>query len=182
MSNLVIRPYGPPDLVWAAPMLDREFGGRLQARRGELLDVLDLPGLVAQRGGKTVGLLTYQQSGADYELALLWAAERRRGVGTALLQALQQEVAGGSRIWVVTTNDNLDALRFYQRRGFVLRVLRPGAVADARRRLKPEMPEFGGYGIPLRDEIELELATLTGSPAPQRGQRRSALCTMSDVP
>jgi hypothetical protein len=67
------------------------------------------------------------------------------------------------RIWVLTTNDNVDALRFYQRRGFRLGALRPGAVDEARRTRKPEIPEIGDHGIPLRDEIELEL--LLGDPA-----------------
>jgi hypothetical protein len=61
----------------------------------------------------------------------------------------------------VTTNDNVDALRFYQRRGFRLRAVRPGAVDDARRTLKPEIPAVGEQGIPIRDEIELERAIET---------------------
>jgi hypothetical protein len=57
----------------------------------------------------------------------------------------------------VTTNDNVDALRFYQRRGFRLARVRPGAVDESRRVLKPEIPTVGAYGIPLRDELELEM-------------------------
>ena len=59
---------------------------------------------------------------------------------------------------MLTTNDNLDALRFYQRRGFRLAELRPGAVDRARERLKPEIPRTGEHGIPLRDELVLEMA------------------------
>ena len=65
--------------------------------------------------------------------------------------------AGSNRLWLTTTNDNLDALRFYQRRGFRLVVLRAGAVEQARRTIKPELPEVGSYGIPMRDEVDLEL-------------------------
>jgi ribosomal protein S18 acetylase RimI-like enzyme len=79
------------------------------------------------------------------------------GIGSALVMALVDRVGPGGRIWVVTTNDNVDALRFYQRRGFRLRAVRPGAVDEARRTLKPEIPAAGRYGIPLRDEVELEL-------------------------
>jgi mannose-6-phosphate isomerase-like protein (cupin superfamily) len=138
-------------------MLERDFGGRLQVRRGAAIDVLALPGFVAEEGGRPVGLLTYRRAGAECELAFLAAVERRRGVGTALLRALVEEVGGGARIWVVTTNDNLDALRFYQRRGFTLCAVRPGAVDEARRRLKPQLSAVGDFGIPLRDELELEL-------------------------
>ena len=66
-------------------------------------------------------------------------------------------LAGCDRLRVVTTDDNVDALRFYQRRGFRLAELRPGAVAEARQSLKPEIPLTGAYGIELRDEIELEM-------------------------
>jgi hypothetical protein len=60
-------------------------------------------------------------------------------------------------VWLTTTNDNLDALRFYQRRGFRISAVRPRAVERARATLKPEIPEVGAYGIPVRDEIDLEL-------------------------
>jgi hypothetical protein len=30
-----------------------------------------------------------------------------------------------------------------------------GAVEQSRKRIKPEIPETGAYGIPLRDELEL---------------------------
>ena len=63
---------------------------------------------------------------------------------------------GYSRLWVITTNDNIDALRFYQRRGFCLVRVYRGAVDRSRASLKPEIPAVGAYGIPLRDEIELE--------------------------
>jgi hypothetical protein len=65
-------------------------------------------------------------------------------------------------MWLVTTNDNLEALRFYQRRGFVLSALRAGAVDEARRELKPMIGRVGNFGIPIRDEIELE-ARMTDS-------------------
>jgi hypothetical protein len=61
---------------------------------------------------------------------------------------------GCHEIRLTTTNDNLDALRFYQRRGLRLVALRPGAV-DRARLDKPEIPRIGDFGIPLRDEIDL---------------------------
>ena len=137
--------------------MESEFGGGLQARRGELLDVLALPGLVAERDGRPIGLVTYRRENDECELAFIAALERHAGVGTALLDALLRAVAGCERIWLVTTNDNLEALRFYQRRGFVLSALRAGAVDEARARLKPQIATVGELGIPLRDELELEL-------------------------
>jgi ribosomal protein S18 acetylase RimI-like enzyme len=74
------------------------------------------------------------------------------------VKAVEQAAAerGCRRLWVLTTNDNVDALRFYQRRGFRLAELHPGAVDDSRARLKPEIPEAGEHGIPLRDELVLD--------------------------
>jgi len=142
------------DEGWAEDLLKRRLGGRLQARRGELVDMLALPGLVAEEDQDRAGILVYDVRGEACELAAIATAIGQRGVGTHLVEALKTKVSG--RIWLVTTNDNLDALRFYQRRGFVLAALRPGAVLQARQRLKPTIPETGAYGIPLRDEIELE--------------------------
>jgi ribosomal protein S18 acetylase RimI-like enzyme len=130
----------------------------VQARRGELFDARLLPALIAERGGRPVGLLCYRDDGdGAWELAVLNAESGHTGVGTALVQALVERVGSGGRIWVVTTNDNVDALRFYQRRGFRLKVLRAGAVDEARRTIKPQIPATGRYDIPLRDEVELEL-------------------------
>ena len=153
-----VRPLVEGDLVWAETFLDVELGGRRQARRGELVDVLALPGFVAESQGRPAGLLTYRRDDdGSVELAAIAVADQHRGIGTALVDALRREVAGCERIWLVTTNDNLVALRFYQRRGFRLSALRPGAIDDARRTLKPEIGELGEFGIPLSDELELEL-------------------------
>ena len=102
---------------------------------------------------RSAGILMYQRVASECELVAIAASRGRHGVGTALLEALQARLADGDRIWLVTTNDNLDALRFYQRRGFRLCALRPGAVDDARHTLKPSISRTGAYGIPLRDEL-----------------------------
>jgi ribosomal protein S18 acetylase RimI-like enzyme len=160
---VVIREYQESDRGWAEAFMTDQFGGALQARRGEVIDVLSLPGFVAERNGRPVGVVTYRRESDECELAFIAALERHEGVGTALLEALLDAVAECERIWLVTTNDNLEALRFYQRRGFVLSALRPGAVADSRQRLKPQIASIGDFGIPLRDELELRL--LTNRPA-----------------
>jgi ribosomal protein S18 acetylase RimI-like enzyme len=152
----VIRPLADPDLPWAEKLVAGAFASRIQARLGELVDVLDLPGFVVERDGQPAGLLTYRRDEGGCELATIIVRNEHRGAGTELLQALVAQVGPGVRIWLVTTNDNLDALRFYQRRGFRLAEVRPGAVDEARRTLKPGIPEAGAYGIPIRDELVLE--------------------------
>jgi GNAT superfamily N-acetyltransferase len=123
------------------------------ARLGRLEHPLDHPALIAERDGALLGVLTYVLDGDSCEILTLHAAERWTGVGTALVEAVERKAR---RLWVLTTNDNVDALRFYQRRGFRLAELRPGAVDDSRARLKPEIPVTGEYGIPIRDELILK--------------------------
>lgn len=63
---------------------------------------------------------------------------------------------GLTRVVLFTTNDNLHALRFYQKRGFDMVQIHRNAVEQART-LKPEIPLIGMDNIPLRHEIELEM-------------------------
>jgi ribosomal protein S18 acetylase RimI-like enzyme len=83
---------------------------------------------------------------------------RGTGVGTALLDAVKNAAgwAGCKRLWLVTTNDNTHALRFYQKRGFHIAAVHRNALLRSRE-LKPEIPLAGMDGIPIRDEIELEI-------------------------
>jgi len=127
----------------------------MQTRRGDLIDALDCSGFVAEQAGSRVGLLTCRLDDQDAKIVFLEATKPRSGIGTELLDAFLAKAAG-RRVWLATTNDNLDALRFSQRRGFVITDVRPGAVDDARTVLKPQIPEIASFGIPMRDEIELE--------------------------
>jgi ribosomal protein S18 acetylase RimI-like enzyme len=137
-------------------------GASRVARRNELVDPLDHPALLAEdrQGGRLLGVLTYvvDRDRAQCEVLTIHTVQQWRGVGTALLQLVEQVAARQAcrRLWLITTNDNVDALRFYQRRGFRLAALHRGAVDDSRARLKPEIPTVGDYGIPLRDELELD--------------------------
>jgi ribosomal protein S18 acetylase RimI-like enzyme len=149
-------------------MLEEELGGRLQVRRGELVDALGEAGVVAEWQGRMLGLACWVReprgpgdasSSAEVRCVLVAASHRRQGVGRALLRAVAASLgeAGVARAWLVTTNDNLAALALYQQAGWRLSALRAGAVDEARRTLKPSIPEFGEHGIPLHDELELVL-------------------------
>ena len=132
------------------------WGSELQVVHQSVYRPAELPGLIAERAGRVVGLLTYQVSDEMLEVVTLNAIERRTGVGTILMEAVAADARQlrCQEIRLTTTNDNLDAIRFYQRRGLRLVALRPGAVDQARLE-KPEIPRVGAYGIPLRDEIDL---------------------------
>jgi ribosomal protein S18 acetylase RimI-like enzyme len=151
---LDVRQYVESDVEWAEGLIGG-FAGRRQARLGSLIDVLGCAGLVAAAGDERVGILTYVPERDGAEIAYLEAARRSVGVGTALLSAVVDHLQP-ARLWLVTTNDNLDALRFYQRRGFRVAGVHCGAVDAARRDLKPTISEVGEYGIPLRDEMVME--------------------------
>lgn len=135
------------------------------ARRGELVSALHHPALLAKRGDELVGVATYVIDADNCELLTLHASRQFEGIGTALVTAVERVArqSGCRHLWLVTTNDNVDALRFYQRRGFRLTALRPRAVTFSRQALKPEIPGTGSYGIELRDELELakDLAPMT---------------------
>jgi GNAT superfamily N-acetyltransferase len=119
-----------------------------------------LPGFVALSDGEIVGHISYRAQGERCEITSIDATPQHAGIGTMLLNAViaTARKAGHRTLWLATTNDNMDAIRFYQRRGFRLSALRPGAVDRARETLKPEISVVGSYGIPLRDELDLELA------------------------
>src|SRR4029078_13716011 len=100
----------------------------------------------------------YRIAGGAWEVVTINAFLRGAGAGTALMEAVAAAArdAGCRRVWLITNNDNMRAFRFYQRRGFRLAAPLPHAVERARE-LKPSIPEVGLDGIPLRDELELEL-------------------------
>jgi GNAT superfamily N-acetyltransferase len=151
-----VRPVGEGDRPTIAWLMNELWGSTLQVVHGTVFRPAELPGLIAERAGRLAGLLTYHVSNGVMEIVTLNALERRTGVGTLLMEAAATDARQQRchEIRLTTTNDNLDALRFYQRRGLRLVALRPGAV-DRARLDKPEIPRIGDFGIPLRDEIDL---------------------------
>jgi GNAT superfamily N-acetyltransferase len=151
-----IRALGPGDHAWLAEAA-LPVGGLQVVSRGALHTLTELPGFVAERRGGRAGFACYRAEGGACELVALRALAEGRGVGAALLAAVEEaaRAAGAGRLWLVTTNDRTRALRFYQRRGFRLTALRPAAI-DRARALKPGIPLAGDDGIALRDELELE--------------------------
>jgi GNAT superfamily N-acetyltransferase len=156
--EIKIRPVSEGDRPMLSWLVAELWGSELVAVHGDLLRPAELAGFIAERSRRVVGLLTYQLVGDALEIVTLNAIDRRIGIGTMLIDAA---VAAARhfrypQIRLTTTNDNVDALRFYQRRGFRLAELRPGAV-DRSRREKPQIPRTGDYGIPLHDELDLTL-------------------------
>jgi GNAT superfamily N-acetyltransferase len=154
-----VRAATPEDRKTIARLLAGSWGTTTLLAHGVAYDAALLPALLAERGGELAGLLTYTvEPDEGMEIVTLDAVERRSGAGTALLASAVDvaRTAGARRIWLVTTNDNLDALRFYQRRGLRIVGVAPGAVDEARLR-KPTIPLVGDHGIQIHDELTLEL-------------------------
>lgn len=151
-----VRPLTETDVAWVQERTELLFSGTFLVSRDTVHDPTGLPGYIAVEAGERIGLITYHQDGDTCEVVSIDALCQYIGVGTALLEALEAAAReqGCQTIWTITTNDNLDALRFFQRRGFVISAFRIGGMEKIRQ-LKPGIPQTGGYDIPIRDEIEL---------------------------
>jgi 2-oxo-4-hydroxy-4-carboxy--5-ureidoimidazoline (OHCU) decarboxylase len=82
------------------------------------------------------------------------------GAGTRLLETALRvaEASIAPRLWLVTTNDTLDAIRWYLRRGMTVARVHAGAVATDRASIKPSTPAVNPLnGIPSRDLVAREL-------------------------
>jgi GNAT superfamily N-acetyltransferase len=154
-----IRSINDTDRQRLREQLTADWGSTRVATRGRLVDAAALPGFLVEEGGEWLGYAAYELRDTELEVTVIESLAPGRGAGGALLAECVRaaQAAGATRVLLVTTNDNMAALRFYQRRGFVLVALRPGAVDDARSTLKPAIPERGNDDIPIHDEIELEL-------------------------
>ena len=157
MSDFVVRPVDSDDGDWVAQFITERWGAEFVIAHNEVFYCRDLPGFVAIDGEQKVGLLTYKIVGDDCEIVSLDSLRPCAGIGTRLIEAVKTAAieSGCKRLWLITTNDNMNSLRFYQKRGFVLVKVNRNAVEFARK-LKP-IPLIGAEGIPLRDEIELEM-------------------------
>jgi ribosomal protein S18 acetylase RimI-like enzyme len=152
-----IAPLRDDERTWLAEVIRERWGGEPLVGRGRARALSDLTVLVARDDeDERVGVASYVIEGDGAELVTLDALREGEGVGTALVAEVVRRVraAGCRRLEVMTTNDNLRALRLYQRSGFRISGLRPGAIEQART-LKPSIPRLGYDGIPIADEIDL---------------------------
>ncbi|MBT7311614.1 GNAT family N-acetyltransferase [bacterium] len=144
------------DREWVSERTELLFGGEFVVSREVVHNPAELPGFVVSEGHDRIGITTYNIVEDECELVTIDSLCQWQGVGSILLEAVEKVAkdAGCKTLWTITSNDNLDALRFLQRRGFVIKEVRVG-IAEQIRMMKPGMQEIGHYNIPVRDEIEL---------------------------
>jgi len=159
MLTFNLRDSSEDDQTWIRNWIIFQWGAEIVIAHDTIYHPADLPGVIAvDLNGENIGLITYQIEQNQCELITLDSLREGQGVGSALIRAVIQRARSEhcKRVWLVTTNDNLNAIRFYQKRGFHLVKIHRNSVTRARTR-KPQIPEIGEFGIPIRDEIELEL-------------------------
>jgi N-acetylglutamate synthase-like GNAT family acetyltransferase len=156
MESFKVRPINNKDKEWVTGLLREWWAGPVIVTRGKMHQCDELPGFIVFEEGKPVGLATYEMNGTECEITSMKSLVEGKGVGTALIDAVKDTSirTGCQRLWLITTNDNTRALRFYQKRGFSLVAIHRNAVEKSRQ-LKPEIPLTGNDSIPIRDEIEL---------------------------
>ncbi|HUA44127.1 MAG TPA: GNAT family N-acetyltransferase [Solirubrobacteraceae bacterium] len=156
--SFAVREPREDERAWIRRLLTGSWGSTSVVSRGQAHDASQLPSLVAVQGEEIVGVATFRLLDGECELVTLDSLREGQGIGSALLAGVSEQAgrAGCRRLWLITSNDNVNAIRFYQRRGLRLVAVHPGAIDEARR-IKPSIPLIGEHGIPIHDELEFEL-------------------------
>ena len=146
------------DRAWIADTIAPEFASPRLVSKGRVIeDASLLDGFIVETDGRPIGCALWQEEDGDAELVVFVTTYRGVGAGVALLDAVVAHAreSGWRRLWLITTNDNTDAMRIYQRAGWQWVDWHRDAVTRSRK-LKPELPELGAHGIPIQHEIEFE--------------------------
>jgi ribosomal protein S18 acetylase RimI-like enzyme len=154
---VILRSISEADRPWSAAVMKQEWGSTQIISRGARYETGNLPAIVALVSNVLQGVVHYHIQGNQIEIVTLNSLSPGFGIGTALVERMIRMAteAGSRRVWLLTSNDNLEALGFYQKRGFRLVTIYSGMI-DEMRRQKPSIPFTGQHQIPLRDAIELE--------------------------
>lgn len=154
---ITIKEVTENDKDWVLEIV-KSWGADFIVTRGRKVYPTEIDGYYAiDENNKRVGLATYEIIGDQCELVTLDAFTKFSGVGTELLNEVKidAKARGCKRLWLVTLNDNLEAIRFYHKRGMIISAIHINAM-EVSRKIKPAIARIGQYGIPLRDEIEFE--------------------------
>ena len=139
-------------------ILKKEWNCPPSVSRGNAIDTTVSPGFISLAGNNINGVITYNIENSECEIVTLNSFEGNKGVGTALINAVYSVAKANecNRLWLITTNDDIDAIRFYQIKGFEWVATHINAM-DLSRKIKPSIPLIGMYHIPIKHELEFEM-------------------------
>lgn len=157
-TDIQIRPKSSKDRSWINSLLTEHWGSSRIVTRGMIYDAENLPGFVGIIESKPVGLITFHIDNQECEIVTLDSLLVRIGIGSTLITATRQHAInlGCWRLWLITTNDNVNAIRFYKAYGFKIAAVHRNAI-ELSRSLKPEISMIGFNGVPILHEIEMEI-------------------------
>ena len=115
--------------------------------RGTVYHPEQLDGFVVEDENEWVGLITFFVRDDECEVISLDSLREGKGIGTLLIDKAIEEARARNckRLFLITTNDNLHALGFYQKRGFEIVTVYRGAVNESRK-IKPGIPmDWNGW-------------------------------------
>jgi len=155
---MTIRKIAKKDLVWLVKLMTQKWSSAKIVSKGKIYDVQKLPGFVAVDKNNYLGLITYNIENNNCEIISLNSLKEGIGVGSVLIKRVIETAKEKKckRVFIITTNNNLQGLRFYQKKGFTIKAVYKDAIKQSRK-LKPEIPLYGSCGIAIKDEIELEM-------------------------
>jgi N-acetylglutamate synthase-like GNAT family acetyltransferase len=161
-SSFTYRKIEQSDRLWIDSFIKEHWGSNLVVVHSDSYYPSQLDGFIAILDDKKVGLITYQIEVSKCEVITLNSIIENCGVGTALMRLVENEakVKDCKEIWLITTNDNLQAIGFYQKIGYQLVNIFPNAVEESRK-LKPEIQLIAKNRIPIRDELKFSLVITT---------------------
>ncbi|QQG44597.1 MAG: GNAT family N-acetyltransferase [Candidatus Roizmanbacteria bacterium] len=156
--EMQVRSKTEKDTEWIKKLFINEWGSEVVLSNNKIYKPEEVLGIIVEHDNKKVGLLTFIIDAEKIEIITLNSLEKNRGIGTLLIDELKKiaQEERCKRIILETTNENISALSFYQKRGFQIIAVYPNAINEARK-TKPEIPLVGENGIPIRDALELEL-------------------------
>ena len=145
------------DKILVTNFITDSWASTLSVSKGEVHDTAKLPGFICKENDKTIGLITYNIENNECEIVTLDSKINNKGLGTKLIIKVfdKAKESNCKRVWLITTNDNTNAIRFYQKRGFEWVGFYKDAMTGSRK-IKPEIPELGIDMIPIKHEIEFE--------------------------
>lgn len=135
--------------------IKNEWAGPIVITKGISHDTSNSDGFISITDGELTGYVLYNIHDYQCEILVLQSIIENHGVGSALIKSVIDIAKKNkcTQVWLVTTNDNIHAIRYYQRFGFEIKAVHINAL-DKSRKLKPSIPLLGNDSIPLKHEFE----------------------------